>query len=350
MPVVVFSVVVLVVMARMLAFAVTRVTACVGNVIKMLFAHMRQAYRTNRRGMSMSSRVLKPRLASPVACLLALLAGPAMASDGAVAMPDFGTQLTIPARSSGSLAFAHPAYDRAIATVRIENGRVVAGTDNDALTLATFDPSRQWNDEMSVLLMDVDFDGYQDVGVLDGVGYGGVNFFWSFHRADAQRGFVPVGTIANPQRDDIMGTILSDSRSGPSWTRDVYRYASGGLQLQFSRNFLGEFDVVVFPGTGKGDGRRAVISQIAPDPWDAASLDDPMFHVTAVSNNSGRAYFYDAPNDSTRRGAYLVQGDVGRVLDVSEDGAWYQITFTHHRTHVTTQGWMRAVDMTIIQG
>ncbi|GAB5509967.1 MAG: hypothetical protein Rhims3KO_13680 [Hyphomicrobiales bacterium] len=353
MPVVVFSVVlvvVFVVIARMLAFAVTDITAVEGDVMKMLFAHMGRAYRTDRRVMSMSSQGLNARLGRSVACLLTLIAAPTLASDGAVALPDFGTQLTIPANSSGSLEFAHPAYDGAMATVRIENGRVVAGTDNDALTLATYDPHSQWNDEMAVLLMDVDFDGYQDVGVLDGVGYGGVNYFWSFHRADAQRGFVPMGTIANPQRDDIMGTILSDSRSGPNWSRDVYRAEGNALNLQFSRTFWGEYDVVVFPGTGKGDGGRAIISQIAPDPWDVASLNDPMFHVTAVSANSGRAYFYDAPNDSTRRGAYLVQGDVGRVLDVDATGEWYEITFTHHRTGNTTQGWMRAVDMTIIQG
>lgn len=304
----------------------------------------------------MSSRIGKAPLSASVACLLTLLAAPAMASDGAVALPDFGMEFTVPANGSGSVEFAHPAYHGAIATVRIDNGQVVAGTDNDALTLSTYDPSSQWEDEMSVLLMDVDFDGYQDVGVLDGVGYGGVNTFWTFHRADAERGFVQVGTFSNPQRDDIMGTVISASRSGPFWTREVYRPQGDALSLQFSRTIWGEFDVVVFPGTGAGTGKgdgdatRAIISQIAPDPWDAASLEDPMFHVTAVSTNSGRAYFYDGPQESTRREAYLVEGDIGRVLDVSDGGEWYEITFTHHRSGNTTQGWMRAVDMTIIQG
>lgn len=340
-------VVILVAAARMLAFAVTRVTAFQGDVIKMLLAHMGTAYRTKKRFMSMSRSSLNAYLGGSVACLLSLLFTPASASD-------VGTRLTIPATSSASLEIAHPAYDGAMATVRIDNGRVVAGTDNDALTLATYDVGSQWNDEMSVLLMDIDFDGYQDVGVLDGVGYGGVNYFWNFYRADAQRGFVQVGTIANPRRDDTMGTILSDSRSGPTWTRDVYRADGNALTLQFSRTFWGEYDVVVFPGTGTGkgggDGARAIISQIAPDPWDVASLNDPMFHVTAVSTNSGRAYFYDGPDQSTRRGAYLVEGDIGRVLDVNETGEWYEIAFTHHRTRITTQGWMRADDMVIIQG
>lgn len=286
------------------------------------------------------------------ACAVAFLLSaslPSAASDGAVSIPDYGTRFAVPATGTGTTEFAHPAYDGARAIVRIENGRVLAGTDADAVTLATYEPANQWNDEMAVLLMDVDFDGFLDVGVLDGVGYGGVNFFWNFFRADAERLFVPVGTIANPERDDIVGTIRAPSRSGPFWTTDVYRSEGDALNLQFSRTFWGEYDVVVFPGSGKGDATRAVISQIAPDPWDAASVDDPMFHVTAIAG-AGRSYFYDAADDATRRGAYLVEGDIGRVLDVNDTGDWLLVTFTHGQTRTITEGWMRAQDLTIIQG
>jgi hypothetical protein len=289
----------------------------------------------------------------PALVVAFLLAGtfPASASDGAVSIPDYGTRITVPADGTGSLEFAHPAYDGARATVRIENGRVLAGTDNDALTLATYDPTSQWNDEMAVLLMDVDFDGYLDIGVLDGVGYGGVNFFWSFHRADSERLFVPVGTIPNPERDDILGTIRAPSRSGPFWTTEVYRPQGDGLHLQFSRTHWGEFDVVTFPGNGKGGAvQRGIIPTIAPDPWDAEALEDPGFHQLAISTNPGRAHFYDAPDETTRRAAYLVEGDEGRVTDVSQTGDWFFMVFTHPETDVTTTGWMRAEDLVLIQG
>lgn len=282
-----------------------------------------------------------------------LLAGtlPTAASDGAVSIPDFGTRLTVPADGAGSLQFAHPAYEGARATVRIENGRVLAGTDADALTLATYDPTSQWNDEMAVLLMDVDFDGYLDVGVLDGVGYGGVNFFWNFFRADAERLFVSVGTFANPERDDIMGTIRAPSRSGPFWTTDVYRPQGDGLDLVLSRTHWGEFDLVTFPGERKGGVvQRGIIPTIAPDPWDAEALEGPGFHQIAISTNPGRAYFYDAPDEMTRRGAYLVEGDVGRVSDVSQTGDWFFMLFTNTETGVTTTGWMRSEDLVLPQG
>lgn len=287
----------------------------------------------------------------PQALALAALmvASPALASDGQVPIPDYGTRLTVPASGVGTMAFAHPAYEGARATVRIADGRVVVGTDADALTIGTYDPANAWNDEMSVLLMDVNFDGFLDIGVLDGVGYGGVNYFWSFHRADANRLFVPVGTLANPELDDIMGTVLSNSRSGPFWTREVFRPQGDGLLLQFSRTFWGEFDLVEFPGLGKGLDVRAVISQIAPDPWDEASVEDPMFHVTAVAS-AERSYFHDAPDEMTARSAYLVEGDIGRVLDVDSTGDWLYVTFTHSQNGNTTTGWMRAAELTIIQG
>ena len=298
----------------------------------------------------MSAPVFRAIGLSCVAVLLGV-GTPALASDGQEPMPDLGIRLDVPADGTGSLTFAHPAYEGAQALVRIDNGQVLAGTDADALTLGTYDPQDQWNDEMAVLLMDVDFDGYLDVGVLDGVGYGGVNYFWNFFRADAQRLFVPVGTIANPQRDDIMGTIRAASRSGPFWRTDIYRPQGGGLDLLVSRTHWGEFDLVTFPG-GKDDAgnQRGIIPTIAPDPLDAQALDDPAFYQYAIATNPGRAYFYDAPDEATRRAAYLVEGDTGRVTDVTAAGDWFFLVFTNEGTGATTTGWMRAEDLVLPQG
>ena len=295
---------------------------------------------------SLPKRVVR---AASVAVLLGSV-GTAQASDGAYSVPDQGVRISAPFDDVASVTFAHPAFEGAQATVRVEGGRVVAETGNDALTLQEgVQADDLFQGEMAVLLMDIDFDGYLDVGLLDGVGYGGVNMFWTFFRADAERLFVPAGTVSNPERDDIMGTIISSSRSGPFWTRDVYRSERGELDLQFSRTMRGEYDVVVFPG-GKGEAMHVVISSIAPDPWDAEAVEDPMFHVTAMATNTGRSYFYDAPDEATRRSAYLVEGDIGRVTDVTETGDWLHITFTHSQTRITTEGWMRAEDLAVIQG
>ncbi|MGD1888678.1 MAG: hypothetical protein ACFB01_16480, partial [Cohaesibacteraceae bacterium] len=207
-------------------------------------------------------------------------------------------------------------------------------------------------DVVSVLLMDIDFDGYLDVGVLDGVGYGGVNLFWRFHRADPEWAFVPIsGSVSNPERDDIMGTIISSSRSGPFWSRDVHRVENDRFRLVLSREARGEYDVVSFPQPGKGsEPARGIIPTIAPDPWDAEALEDPAFHQIAISTNPGRAYFYDEPNGDTRRSAYLVEGDVGRVTDVDAWGEWFHVVFTHPETQITTTGWMRGEDLVLPQG
>lgn len=292
---------------------------------------------------------------SSVLAVAFLLSGvaPALGSDGQIPRVDRGIQFEVPFGETGSMSFEHPAYEGARAIVRIEGGRVLAGTDNDVLTLQE---GVTENDvvlgQMSVLLMDIDFDGYPDVGVLDGVGYGGVNLFWQFWRADPERLFVPVGgTVSNPELDDIMGTVLSSHRSGPFWSRDVHRFENGQLRLVLARESRGEYDVVRFPVDGKGgDPVHGVIPTIAPDPWDAEALEDPAFHQLAISTNPGRAYFHDEPDETTRRNAYLVEGDVGRVTDVHVWGEWLHIVFTHPDTQITTTGWMRGEDLVLPQG
>ncbi len=278
---------------------------------------------------------------------------PAAASDGAVPMLERGIRLDVPFNDVGSLSFEHPAYQGAQAIVRLENGSVLAGTDSDALTLQDgISEDDLLHGEMSVLLMDIDFDGYLDVGVVDGVGYGGVNWFWQFYRADPDGLFVPVqGTVSNPERDDVVGAIVSNSRSGPFWSRDVHRYENGNLQLVVSRERHGDYDVVSFPSAYKGgESQRGIIPTIAPDPWEPEVLEDPAFHQFAISTNPGRAYFHDEPDPATRRAAYLVEGDVGRVTDVAAWGAWFFMVFTHPETRITTTGWMRAEDLVLPQG
>lgn len=277
----------------------------------------------------------------------------AAASDGAVPMLERGIRLEVFIDESAHLSFEHPTPDGGQAYVRVDQGQVRVGLSADTVTLQE---AAAWEDlgvdVVSVLLMDIDFDGYLDVGVLDGIGYGGVNLFWRFHRADPDGTFSPVsGTVSNPERDDLMGTIISSSRSGPFWSRDVHRVDNDRFRLMLSREARGEYDVVTFPAAGKGgDPVRGIIPAIAPDPWDGEALEDPAFHQFAIATNPGRSYFYDEPEESTRRGAYLVEGDVGRVTGVSAWGEWFHVVFTHADTHITTTGWMRGEDLVLPQG
>ena len=68
---------------------------------------------------------------------------------------------------------------------------------------------------------DVNFDGQTDIGLLTGVGYGGVNYFYDYYI------FNPITSklersntlkdISNPIIDTSHKTITSSFRSGPQW-------------------------------------------------------------------------------------------------------------------------------------
>ena len=263
---------------------------------------------------------------------------------------DPGIQILVPFDETLSMALPHPDGERMLATVVVHEGSVLAGTQGDPVTLDAFASADDlWRGEIGLILMDIDFDGYLDIGVLDGVGYGGVNHFYRFWRADAQAQYVPVGVVSNPEADNVTGTVRSASRSGPFWTTDEYRVEGDRFLLVYTRQQRGEYDRVTFAGVGKGNAVEGIIPTVAPDPPFAEALEQPAFHQTALAT-AARVYFHDAPEEASRRAAYLVEGDIARVLDVSEDEAWMRVSFTHGTTGRTTSGWLPVGPMVFVQG
>lgn len=265
-------------------------------------------------------------------------------------LQDLGTRVAVPFDGRLSLELGHPSAD--IAIITIEDGQVLAEVGHDGMSLGSFASSDDtFNGDIMLLIMDIDQDGFDDIGVIDGVGYGGVNFFWRFYRADWQGQYSFVGTISNPIIQTDTARVYSSSRSGPFWSTYVYRYddVRASLALIFQREHRGDYDRVTFPGAGKGNDASWIIPAISPDPWEATELVDEAYLQTGMATQP-RVYFHDAPNPSARRDAYLVEGDVGTVLDVSADDGWMYVTFTHSGTGRTTEGWMPVGEMVFVQG
>ncbi len=283
------------------------------------------------------------------ACAVAfLLSGvaPALASDDAPPPLDHGIQVSASAGSSASVSISHPAFDGSQARITITEDAVLAEVGERSIALHNTElPVELWRNQHSILLLDINFDGFLDVGVLDSVGYGGVNMYWRFSLADPKAGFAYADIFSNPERDDVMGWLRSSARSGPIWSSDIYRIEDGEPVFHYSRERHGEYDRIIVPGMEQ----VAIISAIAPDPWDFEATDDPAFHQTALATVP-RAYFHNDPDEQSRRDAYLVDGDVGRVLNVTFNRDWLYVTFTHSQTGRTTEGWLRAEDMVFVQG
>lgn len=76
--------------------------------------------------------------------------------------------------------------------------------------------------------LDVNFDGYNDVGVFTITGYGGVNNYYDFYIYNPQtEKFLKSSTlteISNPSVEIDKKQVISSYRSGPEWYKDTYQF------------------------------------------------------------------------------------------------------------------------------
>jgi len=82
-----------------------------------------------------------------------------------------------------------------------------------------------------IITNDVNFDGTNDVGVLDGIGYGGVNMFYDYFIVNPEtKEFEELESL--PYVSNFIFTaeerkITSTYRSGESWYADEYTFVNG---------------------------------------------------------------------------------------------------------------------------
>lgn len=89
-----------------------------------------------------------------------------------------------------------------------------------------------YNNIMFPTDQDVNFDGYNDVGVFQSSGYSGVNDFYDYYLYNPKTHLLeksPTLTgISNPRVDVIHKKIISNYRSGPQWYSTTFTYINGG--------------------------------------------------------------------------------------------------------------------------
>lgn len=75
---------------------------------------------------------------------------------------------------------------------------------------------------------DVNFDGHNDVGVLSGTGYAGVNYFYDFYIFDPINQKLEKSAVLSDlvltNIDPIKKQIVSTYKSGPGYVTDIYQW------------------------------------------------------------------------------------------------------------------------------
>ena len=87
------------------------------------------------------------------------------------------------------------------------------------------------------------------------------------------------------------------------------------------------------------------------------SADDENSSVTEKENNEtgksrytvrSKAFFYDQPDESTRREAFIVSWNNARLTPLEEKDGFIYVVFTNHLGQ-TSKGWLRKQDLVAVR-
>lgn len=121
-------------------------------------------------------------------------------------------------------------------TFSVSNNSNILRVSKGGISLANFTLDTDATNALSVTPdiqrfitdLDVNFDGYNDVGVFTTTGYGGVNNYYGFYIYNPQtEKFLKDSTlieISNPALEIDKKQVISSYRSGPQWYKDTYQF------------------------------------------------------------------------------------------------------------------------------
>lgn len=99
-------------------------------------------------------------------------------------------------------------------------------------------PTESISSKKFIINNDVNFDGVNDVAVLDGIGYGGVNLFYNYFVVNTEtKKFEDYGELPhliNFTFDSESGEIESTYKIGPDMVRDEYNFTGAGYDQKLN--------------------------------------------------------------------------------------------------------------------
>lgn len=185
--------------------------------------------------------------------------------------------------------------------------------------IGELDPGAGMTGNKPVIVADFNFDGADDLAVLDGIGYNGVNMFYRIYLWEkGQLRFREIkATISNPVLYKNSSLIMSAQRSGPRWYQTLFRVVNGEIYRYADAQMLDNPDLwgLVFPDEKGQPGKRAVVT--------AQWLDNPAGAIRVVEADYSPSFCNGEKVPA--KGAVDKQKRRVQVLDFREEGAEVQI-------------------------
>jgi len=165
--------------------------------------------------------------------------------------------------------------------------------------------------DTSYKIDDFNFDGIDDIAILSGVGYGGVNYFYEIYLAQNNRYQDSGINLSNYELFPQFTTILSEYKSGPRHFREFYDVNERGMLHRFAKVYEFDDNICKILDWSREDGMNIAIPRIT-------FCDELIsnYRVTPVYAEvvSSKALLYNKPEEKSS-GMYLIKGDIVKVID-----------------------------------
>ena len=169
----------------------------------------------------------------------------------------------------------------------------------------------------SISFEDFNFDGYTDIGVTVGIGYGGLNVFVDYYFYDPKQAQYRkyMKNICNLDIKENTKILASHMKSGQEYAHEYYQINVGG---------------------------RPFLFLLGTSLWTDDKEDDLKTNWTAknVRVKSERAYFYDNW-DGEKLKTYIIKGERVMVLDLESTKGVYWVKIAYKGKNQTFKQWVK---------
>ena len=237
---------------------------------------------------------------------------------------DQGFNLTVPLRSGSS--------QRAQISLTRGASEVIVRVGNRTQRLKVGTVAEDFQPRGSVMIADVNFDGWLDVLTPASTGYGGVNYFFDVYTFNPRASRFELLEFpgdggpqpCNPEPRPKERVLLTNCKSGPAYYTTDYKFLTGKPYVYRTSE--------MFPFAGfKSDDLLYKVRVFDTRGRQTRTLwtDDPAIEQPAVRVvTRARLFLHDRPDQASQTHMFIVRGDRVEILDVLEANIlWVKVAY-----------------------